>query len=102
MLILNRYIFLLKRAPLQRLDRTVVVSVHVTLTTLGHVTSVMVPAIVEMGGKVSIVQRTCWSAMKHQIYVEINQCARKQPGHINVSANLDIRNLQKDTVKVGF
>lgn len=78
------------------------VSVHVTSTTLGHVTSVMVPAIVQMGGKVSIVQRTCWSAMKHQIYVEIIQYARKQPGHINVSANLDIRNLQKNTAKVGF
>lgn len=30
------------------------------------------------------------------------QCAGKQPGHMNVSANLDIRNLQKITAKVGF
>lgn len=79
-----------------------VVSVHVTSATLGHVTSVMVPAIVAMGGKVSIVQTTCWSAMQHQIYVEIIQCARKQSGHINVYARLDIRSPQKDTVKVGF
>lgn len=46
----------LKNVLRRHLARTVLVSVHVTLTTPGHVTSVMVPATVEMDGKASTVK----------------------------------------------
>lgn len=77
------------------------VSVHVTSTTLRHVTSVMVPATVEMDGEVSIVQLMYKNAVLSPIYVEIIQCARKLMGHIYASVIPDF-SLQKDYVKVSF
>lgn len=91
----------LKNVLSQRLAKTVLVSVHVTSATLGHVTSVMVPATVEMDGKVPIVQLMYKNAVLSPIYVEIIQCARKLMGHIYASVIPDI-SLQKDTVKVSF
>lgn len=81
--------------------RTVLLSVHVTSATLGHVTSVMVPATVEMDGEVSIVQLMYKNAVLSPIYVEIIQYARKLMGHIYASVIPDF-SLQKDTVKVSF